>query len=389
MSKIRVAVFGATGSVGRSTLEVIEHLGTRLKLVAIVCQRSVAAAGTLAERYRAKVVGLSDPEAAAEAKKQFGRRYQVLAGYDDVNEYARAGDYDLLVMAMSGTGGLDAVLAALRRGKTVALASKELLVVYGETVMGVCRRHRATILPLDSELAAIHQCLNGRGVANVRRVILTASGGPFWRTGPPANAQPAQVLRHPTWKMGKKITVDSATLMNKGLEVIETVRLFGLKPEQVDAVIHPESVVHSLVEFCDGSILAQLSVPDMRLPIQYALTYPERSGSLVAPLRFDRYQQLRFLPVDGRQFPCLGLAYQALRAGSAGTCTLNAANEVAVNAFLAGKIAFGMIPDIIKSALERFTPKKDRKYRLAGLRKLEAQVTDFTRNLIADYQRKG
>ncbi|MGB9742518.1 MAG: 1-deoxy-D-xylulose-5-phosphate reductoisomerase [bacterium] len=387
MSKIRVAVFGSTGSVGRSALEVIAHLSARLKLVAIACQRSVAVVCAQAERYRVPVVGVSDPEAGAAVQKQLGRKYQVLAGYQGLEEYSRVGDYDLLVMAMAGTGGLDVVLNALRRGKRVALASKELLVAYGEAIMGICRRYRAAILPVDSELAAIHQCLDNRGVANVRRVILTASGGPFWRQGPPPDASRAQVLRHPTWRMGRKITVDSATLMNKGLEVIETVRLFGLKPEQVETVIHPESIVHSMVEFRDGSILAQLSVPDMRLPIQYALTYPERLDSLVSPLSFERCRELRFVPVERHRFPCLDLAYQALQAGSAGTTALNAANEVAVNAFLAGKIAFGMIPDIIKSALEIFAPKKPKKYQLSELRQLEARVTDFARAVIAGNRR--
>lgn len=388
MNKVRVAVFGSTGSVGKSTLEVIAHLGNRLKLVAIAAHQSVTAICAQAERYNPSVVILTDPEASVIAKKRLRTGYQVLGGNQAMSSYARTGDYDLLVMAMSGTAGLDAVLAALRRGKKVALANKEILVAYGESVMNICRRYKAEILPVDSELAAIHQCLNSRGVTDVHRVILTASGGPFWRQGPPVDARLAHVLRHPTWKMGRKITVDSATLMNKGFEVIETVRLFGLKPEQVTTVIHPQSVVHSLVEFRDGSVIAQLSEPDMRLPIQYCLTYPERMASLVSPLKIEQGLKLRFNSVDLKRFPCLGLAYRALKAGTSGTCTLNSANEVAVNAFLAGRIAFGRIPVIIKDALERFCSSGEtHKYSIRDLRKLELRVVKFIQKNISHYQK--
>uniref|UniRef100_A0A7V3UZK1 1-deoxy-D-xylulose 5-phosphate reductoisomerase n=1 Tax=candidate division WOR-3 bacterium TaxID=2052148 RepID=A0A7V3UZK1_UNCW3 len=380
----RVAVFGSTGSVGRLTLKVIAHLKSLLKLDLIVARKSVGAICAQALRYQPGQVGLIDPLAATAAKRKLKGKYLVLGGNQALTEYARTGDYDILVMAMAGTAGLEVVLTALRRGKKVALATKELLVAYGEFIMKICRRHHGTILPLDSELAAIHQCLNDRPVADVERVILTASGGPFWQHGPPVDARLDQVLRHPTWKMGRKITVDSATLMNKGLEVIETCRLFNLRPDQVTAVLHPESIVHSLVEFRDGSILAQLSEPDMRLPIQYCLTYPQRVKSSVSPLKFDRERQLRFLPIDRRRFVCLELAFQALKAGSAATCVLNAADEIAVQLFLEGKIAFGAIPDIIKKALNRFTPQKPSPYRLAELRRLELQVSHYVRNLIGD-----
>jgi 1-deoxy-D-xylulose-5-phosphate reductoisomerase len=256
-------------------------------------------------------------------------------------------------MAMSGTGGLLATLAALQKGKRVALATKEILVGYGEPVMRAARRYGGTVLPIDSELSAVHQCLSrevqrtkdkgqrgGPDAAGVRRVILTASGGPFWRTGLPARARVADVLKHPTWSMGRKITVDSATLMNKGLEVIETCRLFGLGPEQVETVIHPQSIVHSLVEFNDGSVLAQLSHPDMRLPLQYCLTWPERLPSLVRPLTLHEVGRLDFHFIRHSDFPCLALAYQALGSGPAATCALNAANQVAVSAFLGGRIPF-------------------------------------------------
>jgi 1-deoxy-D-xylulose-5-phosphate reductoisomerase len=284
---------------------------------------------------------------------------------------AAARSIDTVVMAMSGTGGLLAVLAALEAGKKVALATKEILVGYGEQVMQTARRHGGTVLPIDSELSAVHQCLTRKiqnpkskiqnpdpDTSEVRRVILTASGGPFWRSGLPARAGLADVLRHPTWSMGRKITVDSATLMNKGLEVIETCRLFGLRPDQVEPVIHPQSIVHSLVEFVDGSVLAQLSEPDMRLPLQYCLTWPDRVPSLVKALSLHEVGRLDFHFINPDDFPCLKLAYRALKAGPAATCALNAANQVAVEAFLDGRILFGAIPAVISAVLDALTAEK-------------------------------
>lgn len=383
MRRRKIAVFGSTGSVGKSALAVIEHLSDRFQLVAIAAHQSVAEICLQAERYRPDFVLLSGQQAAEQVKFKLGRRFCVLGGMQALEQFAGSDEIDTLVMAMSGTVGLGAVLASLRQGKRVALASKELLVVYGEPLMRFSRRYRGTVLPVDSELAGIHQCLEGRDISDVRRVILTASGGPFRQTGPPVNAQLRQVLRHPVWKMGKKITVDSATLMNKGLEVIETVRLFGFRPDQVTAVIHPESVVHALVEFRDGSLLAQLSVPDMRLPIQYCLTWPERDAPLVHFLNFEQSKTLHFLPVDQERFPCFRLAYQALAAGSVGTCALNAANDVAVEAFLQRQIAFGDIPVIIKQTLAQFTGDKKRiRFSIPLLQQLEQQAREFARKLI-------
>ncbi|MEN9979239.1 MAG: 1-deoxy-D-xylulose-5-phosphate reductoisomerase [candidate division WOR-3 bacterium] len=383
MRRTKIAVFGSTGSVGKSALAVIEHLSDRFQLAAIAAHQSVSEICFQAERYQPGFVLLSDVQAAERVKSRLGRRFRVLGGMRALEQFAGSDEIDTLVMAMSGTGGLGAVLAALRQGKKVALASKELLVVYGEPLMRFSRRYHGTVLPVDSELAGIHQCLEGRDVSEVRRVILTASGGPFRRTGPPADARVRQVLRHPVWKMGKKITVDSATLMNKGLEVIETVRLFGFSPDQVTAVIHPESVVHALVEFRDGSFLAQLSVPDMRLPIQYCLTWPERQNSLVQFLDIEQGMKLHFLPVDQARFPCVQLAYRALAAGSSGTCALNAANDVAVEAFLQGQIAFGEIPGIIRKTLAQFTGEKKRKrFSISLLQQLERRAGEFARKLI-------
>ncbi len=383
MKKRGVAVFGSTGSIGRSALEVINHLQHEVQLVAIAAQQSVNQICAQASRYQPETIIVSDPEAAQKVKDRLGRKYQVLAGIDALVPIAADPKIDIVIMAISGTAGLNATLTALSSGKTVALATKEILVSYGEIVARTARRFQGKILPIDSELAALHQCLAGQEIKSIRRLILTASGGPFWQNGPPKNATIDSVLKHPTWKMGKKITVDSATLMNKGLEVIETVKLFGIPPDKVATVIHPESVVHALAEFVDGSILAQLSRPDMRLPIQYCLTYPRRVPSLVAPLNLTEIKSLHFFPPDTRRFPCLQLAYEALRYGATAPCVLNAANQVAVKAFLNRKIAFELIPDIIEKTLKEHMKKKKRaRLSLSILQQAERRATDYALKLI-------
>ncbi len=294
---------------------------------------------------------MTDLDACERTRRILGSEFRVDWGLDSLIRTAGSSRIDILVMAMSGTIGILPVIAALEKKKRVALATKEILVSFGEQVTRLASKTGGQILPVDSELAALHQCLRSGSRKEIRRVVLTASGGPFWRTGPPRKADIKQALRHPTWNMGRKITIDSATLMNKGLEVIETVRLLGLKPKQVQAVIHPQSIVHSMIEFQDGSMLAQLSVPDMRLPIQYCLTYPERLPSLVRPLRLELGRPLEFHPIDRKRFPCFGLARRAVEAGPVATCVLNAANQVAVKAFLSSRIAFGDIPSIVGSTL--------------------------------------
>lgn len=386
---MRVAVFGSTGSIGRLTLEVIAHLSGRLRLVAIAAHHSVEQIRAQVRRYHPSQVVLTDPVAAQIARKKLGPRVQVLTGTQALNEVIESADIDILVMAMTGTGGVIPVLKALTQGKRVALATKELLVAYGDMVLKTARRYRGELLPVDSELTALHQCLDGKDIKAVRRLILTASGGPFWRRGHPSDVTVSAVLRHPTWKMGEKITVDSATMMNKGFEVISAVRLFGIHPLQVATVIHPESIVHSLIEFQDSSISAQLSTPDMRLPIHYCLTYPERLPSLVKPIRLETISCLRFYPASRRQFPCLALAEKALRSGPSATCVLNAANEVAVRAFLHNEIAFGSIPSVIKATLNahrRSTPSLT-KGNLASLRKIELWALDYARSQVNRHKR--
>jgi len=360
--KQRIALFGSTGSIGRSTLDVVRHLSDRFEVRVLAANRSVRRISEQAREFGPARVILSDRHACEAARHALGPRTEVRWGPGALVDAAADRTTDVVVMAMSGTAGLLAVLAALERGKKVALATKEILVGYGEPVMRLARKHGGTVLPIDSELSAVHQCLTGQrtkdkgrsldpDTSGVRRVLLTASGGPFWRAGLPSKAGLADVLNHPTWSMGRKITVDSATLMNKGLEVIETCRLFGLRPDQVEPVIHPQSIVHSLVEFQDGSVLAQLSLPDMRLPVQYCLTWPNRSPSLARTLDLAIVGRLEFHAVNHRDFPCLKLAYRALDSGPAATCALNAANQVAVDAFIEGRIAFGDIPKVIGRVL--------------------------------------
>ncbi len=384
MRQRRVAVFGSTGSVGTACLEVLRHLGPNYCVSALAAATSANRIVRQALEFKPEHVVLTDWHAYHEVKQALGPGVKTGWGPAALLDAARA---DIVVMAMSGTQGLLPVLRSLELGQRTCLATKEILVAFGEPVMRLAHRHCAEVLPIDSELCAVHQCLVGQDDKALRKVILTASGGPFRNRPIPRNARLGQVLNHPTWKMGRKITVDSATLMNKGLEVIETVRLFGLEPSQVEAVIHPQSIVHSLVEFDDGSVLAQLSEPDMRLPLQYCLTYPSRSASLAQPLNLTRTGRLDFLPVDRKKFRCFDLAYQALSSGGVAPCCLSSANQVAVDAFLEGRIVFGAIPDIIEQTLSacssRFRPLRPG---IKHLLKVEAWAARHARSL-ANQQR--
>ncbi len=351
----RLAILGSTGSIGLNTLAVVDAHPTRLRVVALAAGENADRLAAQATRYRPEVVSLAT-ETAAE-------RYRTLVS-DGVPEamHGAAGlvavathpSVDIVICASAGTAGLEAVLAGIEAGKTIALANKEVLVMAGALVTEAARRKGVAILPVDSEHNAIHQCLDGRPAGDVKRLILTASGGPF-RTASPAvldTVSPEQALKHPTWQMGRKITIDSATLMNKGLEVIEARWLFGVSPDQIDVVIHPQSVVHSMVEFSDGSILAQLGVTDMRLPIQYACSYPERWETSLPSLDLARAGRLDFEAPDYVRFPCLSLAFRALREGDAASVALNAANEVAVEQFLRKKLPFLAIPRVIEQTLD-------------------------------------
>lgn len=352
----RIAILGSTGSIGRSTLSVVESYPERFQVVALAAGYNVDAAFQQAKRWQPELISMASEPDAHDLRMQLQSvgldRIEVLYGSPGAVAVATHPHVDFVVSAIVGVAGLEATYEAVRAGKTVGLANKESLVVAGELLTAEARRQGKPLLPIDSEHNAVHQCLRGGRLQEVERIWLTASGGPFLNTPKSkfASITVQEALNHPTWKMGKRITIDSATLMNKGFEVIEACRLFQLSPNRVQVIVHPQSTIHSMVEFVDGSILAQFSVTDMRLPILYALTYPERIPS---DLRFPvmDLRHLEFCPPDMEKFPCLRLAYEAAEAGGAKTIALNAADEVAVSSFLDGCIRFDEIPQVIENVI--------------------------------------
>jgi len=358
----RIAVLGSTGSIGAATLDVVERLrasGLPIDVVALAARRNVAGLAAQIRAFRPAAVSLERPEDAEALRTAVaGWEGDIGWGPEGLDRVAAA-DADLVVVAVEGVVGLRPTLAALRAGADVALATKEALVAGGALVVDAAARAGRRLLPIDSEHSAIFQCLDGRPAADVARIWLTASGGPFRRTPAAALARvtPEEALRHPTWRMGPKVTIDSATLMNKGLEIIEAHWLFGVPPERIDVVVHPQSVVHSCVELADGSILAQLGPADMRMPIQYALTYPRRHPHRVARLDLRALGALEFEAPDEARFPALGLAREALRRGGTAPAALNAANEAAVRLFLDGRLAFPEIAASVRRALDAHVPR--------------------------------
>lgn len=351
-------LLGSTGSIGRSTLDVVRRDPDRWRVSVLAANRSVPLLLAQAREFKPAVLAVADSEAAGQVRRRvraWKRAPKVLGGPEGVRQAAAWPRADLAVSAMVGMAGLLPTLAAIRAGKDIALANKETLVMAGDIVMSEARRRRVRILPVDSEHAALAQCLHKRAVADVQRLILTASGGPFaaWPGARLRRVTVQDALRHPTWSMGRKITIDSSTLMNKGLEIIEAHHLFGIPYERIDVTVHPQSIVHSMVEFRDGSVLAQMAVPDMRLPIQTALAYPEIPAAVIKPLDFAGGLTLTFGPPDTRRFPCLNLAYRAGKKGGTAPAALNAANEVAVQAFLEGGLDFPGIPRLIAGVLAR------------------------------------
>jgi 1-deoxy-D-xylulose-5-phosphate reductoisomerase len=388
----RIAILGSTGSIGRSTLSVVESYPDRFQVATLAAGSNAELAFDQAVRWKPRVISLAkehDAE-ALRAKLRGGglSEIEVVHGAAGTVRVATHPEADFVVSAIVGVSGLEATYEAVRAGKTVGLANKECLVVAGELITAEARKQGKPLLPIDSEHNAVHQCLRGGRMDEVARIWLTASGGPFLKTPKSefASITVQQALNHPTWKMGKRITIDSATLMNKGFEVIEACRLFHVPPERVQVIVHPQSTIHSLVEFVDGSILAQISVTDMRLPILYALTYPERIPS---ELRFSisDLRHLDFSPPDMSKFPCLALAYEAAAAGGAKTIALNAADEVAVAAFLGEQIGFEDIPRIIQETMAA-TPAGH----LESIQKVLALDTEarlLAREMVKPRRRKG
>jgi len=352
----RLAILGSTGSIGRQTLEVVRAFPQRFEVVALASGRNLTLLKGQVREFKPKLVSTEAPSHvfASEAKQSGGVGTE-LPSHVHIEEIATYPEVDLVVVATAGKAGLAPTLAAIRAGKTVALANKEVLVMAGEIVSAEARKHGVEILPIDSEHSAIWQCLRGEDKKEIARLILTASGGPFRLKSAVqlAAVTPEDALRHPTWQMGTKVTIDSATLMNKGMEIIEAHWLFGVPYPRIEVVIHPQSIIHSMVEFVDGSTKAQLSLPDMRLPIQYALTYPERwEGPFKPAIDFTKQTALTFEAVDLQRFPCLRIACEAAVKGGTYPAVLSAADEVAVDLFLRKKINFPSIPQLVEKTLE-------------------------------------
>jgi len=355
----RVVILGSTGSIGVNALKVVQEHSAEFEVVGLSAGRQVDLLAEQARAFRPKVVAIQDAALAGRLQGLLnGARPQILAGEQGVEELAALEGVDQVIVAITGAAGLKPTLAAIEKGRSIGLANKETLVMAGELVMGRARERGAAILPIDSEHSAIFQCLQGHAGSQIRRILLTTSGGPLRKVplGEFGRLTKQQVMDHPRWKMGPKITVDSATMMNKALEVIEACSLFGVSVDQVEVVVHPEAIVHSMVEFIDGSVMAQLAVTDMRIPIQYALSYPDRLASSLPALDLVSIQQLTFEAPDRAKFPCLELGYVAARAGGTLPAVLNAANEVCVAAFLRDDLPFTRLAPLIEQVVRRHRP---------------------------------
>lgn len=358
MAKKVLSILGSTGSIGTNTLEVVQQFPDRFRVAALAAGRNIQLLKEQVMRFRPRLVAVMNQQLADELERSLDSSHakpEITSGPDGYERVATLPEVDMVVSSMVGAAGLLPTIAAINSGKHLALANKEALVVAGEIVMQLAIQNGVRILPVDSEHSAIFQSLQGNHQKSLKRILLTASGGPFFNKTAEElkSVKPQQALRHPNWSMGQKITIDSATLMNKGLEVIEARWLFSVPTEQIDVHIHPESIVHSMVEYIDGCVIAQLGIPDMKIPIAYALGYPERLPVKNPPLDLFRLQNLSFYPPNTDKFPCLRLAYEACTRGSTMPAVLNAANEVAVNAFLDETIQFLDIPRVIETVMNR------------------------------------
>ncbi len=352
----KVVIMGSSGSIGRAALDVIRKFPDKFEVAALCVNSNTELLKLQIAEFHPKIVAVGDPAMADKLAKELNYSVECLRGTEGSAIIARECSYDIFVGAMMGFAGLAPTIEAIKRGKRVALANKETLVVAGELVTALCEQYNAEMIPVDSEHSALFQCMLGEKIEEVEKLIITASGGPFF-TATRAELEAvtiAQALNHPTWKMGSKITIDSATLMNKGLEVIEAHWLFKFPISKIEVVVHPQSIIHSMVQFIDGSIKAQLSVPDMHLPIQLALSYPERFAADHVKTNFPALQSFSFFEPDFKKFECLGLAFDVIREGGTAPCILNAANEIAVAGFLRGDINFLKIPYIVHRALDNF-----------------------------------
>lgn len=355
MSKRKVAILGSTGSIGRQTLDVISQHSDLFEVELLTANNNSGLLIEQAIKFNANSVVICNEEKYGEVSMALEPHYiKVFTGMQSICDLAAGDNIDIVVTAMVGFSGLKSTIAAIKAGKTIALANKETLVAAGAIVMDLAARHNTEILPVDSEHSAIFQCLQGSHGASIEKIHLTASGGPFmrWNREDIAKATAKQALRHPKWNMGSKITIDSATMMNKGLEIIEAKWLFGVAPEQINVVVHPQSIIHSMVEFADGAVIAQLGHPDMREPIQYALAYPERRPLNNRKLDFSEIASMSFFAPDTEKFPAVRLAYKALEKGGNMPCIMNAANEAAVAAYLKGRIGFYDITDVVAKCMD-------------------------------------
>lgn len=349
----KISILGSTGSIGTQTLDVVRKHKERFKVTGLSVLKNIDELEKQIDEFNPEVVAVFEKEKAEILSNRIGKKIRVLSGIEGLIEVATLETTNIVVTSVVGSIGLLPTLEAIRCKKTIALANKETLVVAGELVMKEAEKHGVQIIPVDSEHSAIFQCLQGEDMESISRIILTASGGSFrdWTKEEIEKAKAEDALKHPTWSMGKKITIDSATLMNKGLEVIEAKWLFNVELDKIDVVVHPQSIIHSMVEYKDYSIISQMGTPDMRVPIQYALSYPERIDSNVERLDFNKLGNLTFMAPDTKRFPCLSLAYEALKAGKTMPCVLNGANEVLVEHFLQNKIGFYDIPKLIEKAM--------------------------------------
>jgi len=353
----QIAILGSTGSIGTNTVDVVRALGPEYRVTGLSASRRWRELAEQSREVGATVVAIADPAHAGAIRPLLKNGTELLVGPQGLVELARRPDNDFVVAAIVGAAGLESTIAAVAQGKTVGLANKEALVVAGSIIIPLAKRTGARLLPIDSEHSAVFQAMASGVPAEVYKIYLTASGGPFrtWSGEQMAKATLEDALRHPTWNMGPKITIDSATMMNKALEIVEAAWLFDLKPDSIEVVIHPESIIHSMVEFCDGSVMAQLGAPDMRTPIQYALTWPQRQVGVARRLDFATLRRLNFEPPDFERFPALKMGFEVAAAGGTAGAVLNAANEAAVEAFQHRQIPFGKIVELTRRVLDRHT----------------------------------